>query len=253
MSSSTTTSHALLVLRQTASAPPSSTSYQACTWFGHCLGATCKTNDDCDNDWICEDSKCSPCCGDSSQTSTARASASASATAGSSSHHGLSTTTAIAPANNVPRSELDVGSSYTDDRKRLVGNESPAELAVSPAKPTELQAIELVELEGDAGRGASQSNDMYKPPLTIPPPTRAEPRQRSPHYRFEEYQVSPPAHAPDQLTFSPVSDRSLGSTYRPYQTQDTLTEERPVVGRERSENAYTLFRWPNTNSTDSGR
>ncbi|KAF1998666.1 hypothetical protein P154DRAFT_577774 [Amniculicola lignicola CBS 123094] len=38
------------------------TTFMACSWEGHCLGDVCATNDDCDNDWICVNKVCSPCC-----------------------------------------------------------------------------------------------------------------------------------------------------------------------------------------------
>ncbi|KAF2259797.1 hypothetical protein CC78DRAFT_585562 [Lojkania enalia] len=56
------TSRAIL----TASTP--TTTYAACTWEGHCLGAACSVNDECDNDWICVNKVCSPCCDDSAET-----------------------------------------------------------------------------------------------------------------------------------------------------------------------------------------
>lgn len=34
----------------------------ACTWPGHCLGAACLSNNDCDHDWICTNNICSECC-----------------------------------------------------------------------------------------------------------------------------------------------------------------------------------------------
>ncbi|KAF2112171.1 hypothetical protein BDV96DRAFT_171139 [Lophiotrema nucula] len=53
-----------------STAAPSSTTFAPCTWPGHCLGAACASNDDCDNDWICVNKTCSPCCDDSAETGT---------------------------------------------------------------------------------------------------------------------------------------------------------------------------------------
>ncbi|KAF2177648.1 hypothetical protein K469DRAFT_719571 [Zopfia rhizophila CBS 207.26] len=184
--------------RQMTTMAPPTTSQQACTWPGHCLGATCNSNDDCDNDWICANKVCSPCCETSSPTTSTAASASASAALKP--HQGLTTGSTIgigvsivgflavvtgiafwiwrmrrrktqndlweAPTNEHANIELDASSAFTEDRKQLVGNESCAELA-SMTKPGELSSVELVELEGDYGR-QDQATDMQKPPITKP-------------------------------------------------------------------------------------
>ncbi|KAF2470979.1 uncharacterized protein BDR25DRAFT_314152 [Lindgomyces ingoldianus] len=270
-----------LLIRETTATSLPTTTHQPCTWLGHCLGATCSTNNDCDNDWICVNKKCSPCCEGSTETVSSTGTATTAAT--TQPHHGLSTTTAIAigvaivvflavgvgfgfwvlrlrrprhnptwetPANNSARFESSIPSTYPEDQKRLVGNESPAELAVL-SRPMELSSIELVELEGDPGREGQQISIMDKHPLTIPPQVQAGPRQRSPHYRFEEYQVSPEVHTPGQLRFSPVSNPSPHPSHgddsnRMYQENTTLRGGIPFMGPEESDNAYTLFRWPRT-------
>ncbi|KAF2812951.1 uncharacterized protein BDZ99DRAFT_460279 [Mytilinidion resinicola] len=50
-------------------ATPSATQ-AACTWLGHCLGDPCVTENDCDNDWVCSNKICVPCCLTGAPTST---------------------------------------------------------------------------------------------------------------------------------------------------------------------------------------
>lgn len=54
-------------MRQTTLVPSASTSIATCTWPGHCLGDTCQSEDDCDNDWVCSEDRCSPCCESSAE------------------------------------------------------------------------------------------------------------------------------------------------------------------------------------------
>ncbi|KAF2729418.1 hypothetical protein EJ04DRAFT_556129 [Polyplosphaeria fusca] len=96
--------------RQAVSEPLPTTTFAPCTWEGHCLGASCGTNDDCDNDWICVSELCSPCCEVAVPSSLVSATTSKSlpthpthttpslapaASATSESHKGLTTASAI--------------------------------------------------------------------------------------------------------------------------------------------------------------
>ncbi len=54
-SSSTTTSKPTTTKTTTSAA---TTSTVTCAWAGHCLGATCTTNDDCSDPWACISGKC---------------------------------------------------------------------------------------------------------------------------------------------------------------------------------------------------
>lgn len=46
----------------TTSRPKSTATQAVCTWEGHCLGDTCSSENDCDNDWVCANSTCRTCC-----------------------------------------------------------------------------------------------------------------------------------------------------------------------------------------------
>jgi 3D (Asp-Asp-Asp) domain-containing protein len=39
--------------------PVDTTPVGSCAWIGHCLGDTCASEDDCDNDWVCTGGVCS--------------------------------------------------------------------------------------------------------------------------------------------------------------------------------------------------
>jgi len=221
-----------------------SPSSQACTWLGHCLGATCTTNDDCDNDWICQNSVCSLCCG--TQFATPSPSTSA---ASASSGKGLSTGSAIAigvsipvlltilvilgfllgrrrrrsAARSLPRRQStfktagnrsESAGPTADDRRLLEKSHSAIELSCSAAR-SELSSTELVELEGDHGKVYPPGSDMRKAPIAAPPSVRSHPHPQR-RYRFEEYTISPDIQSPGNFTFSPVSPTSAipeGSTW----------------------------------------
>lgn len=74
--------------------------------MGHCLGSPCSSWDDCDNDWVCKEGICSPCCltgfGQSSRP-TASVSTTSSATASS------NTATSTSSGNTPPAEGLSTG------------------------------------------------------------------------------------------------------------------------------------------------
>ena len=55
-SPSTTLKTSTITKTTTSSAP--TTTATSCAWAGHCLGATCTTNDDCSDPWACISGKC---------------------------------------------------------------------------------------------------------------------------------------------------------------------------------------------------
>lgn len=230
-----------LQLQQTTMALTSATtSVQACTWSGHCLGAPCTSFDDCDNDWICVSNVCSPCCatGDNSPTPSATPGPTTSTSATSS--HKLSTGAAVGIGVGIvvllaivagitawlwhvrrrPKSE-DAPSptepqTYPsdplpeDDRKHLLTFKHRSELS-APSKPVEPDSVELVELEGDQGKSPPDpNNDNRKHPIAI-----SEQTTRSPQFRNTEYSLSPEGETPvrGNMTFSPVSDLQSDPTF----------------------------------------
>ncbi|KAF2246668.1 hypothetical protein BU26DRAFT_50971 [Trematosphaeria pertusa] len=219
-------------LRQATAAPSASTSFAACTWAGHCLGDSCASNDDCDNDWICVNRVCSPCCETQSTTTSTSA-----ATSQGKSDKGLDTAAAIgigvgivaflilcvaagfwiwlrrrkrsaaneaANAHGPGSNPYGTGSFPTDsDRKRLfeTTGSSRAELPCS-SQPAELSTVELVELD------ASSRPHTQKYP--VPPPDQVA-TPTAPRYRFEEY-VPAGNHVPGQWTYAPVIDDTQSYT-----------------------------------------
>lgn len=295
--STTTPPNVSRIQRTTSSIP--TTSYSACTWLGHCLGASCTTNDDCDQDWICASKVCSPCCDDSSGlSSSVFVNPLPTATATTSKPRRLDTSAAIgigvaivvfvilgaglgfwtwrirrgvqrhvweAPANNERfRSQADTMGSgtFADDRNRLVGIVSREELPC-PIKPAEIASVELMELEGDCGhqtandiqklrRVPSSSKSVQKaaPPIALATPEQAVPRQRSPKLRFEEYGVSPSTSVPGKLQFSPITENapSLHTSVESSVTRPSYKASKHSSLGDTAifEEAYTLYRWPDT-------
>jgi hypothetical protein len=183
------------------------------TWLGHCLGASCKTFDDCDNDWICVNNVCSVCCetgstSDKATNTQTTTTAITSTGASTSPHKELSTGSAVGIGLGIVaflaaflgvafwiwrgrrrRQELPVDSTSTDrppplagDSKHLLDNASRAEMPDSTV-PAELSSVELVELEAPEDQ---RSKDTHVLPVTVP--AEATSRQR---YHFQEYETSP--------------------------------------------------------------
>ncbi|KAF2277841.1 uncharacterized protein EI97DRAFT_441131 [Westerdykella ornata] len=288
----TTTSPIGLAPIRTTTASISTTTYQPCTWRGHCLGAACFTNEDCDNDWVCRNKVCSPCC-ESDVASPSSTSVSPTATLPATGDHlnQLGTAGAVgigigivalvsatigiacwlwrrrrrkpsirsAPSlTSTTPSSLQRPRSASDDRKRLIGRRSHGELELdAPQKPGELESIELLELEGN--HEWPIPNSTYKPPIVVPQRTVA--RQR---YRFEEYEISPEALTRGELSFSPVSALTPEGTFvnlgRIQNMGDVDAEQLPALdnrGRgDASHSSHSLSRWPNTiysSSSDTPR
>ncbi|KAF2681022.1 hypothetical protein K458DRAFT_392256 [Lentithecium fluviatile CBS 122367] len=259
---SITTQPGILIASTTHTFPTASTTYTACTWPGHCLGASCHSNDDCDNDWICSNLICSPCCetlNTSSATVSPTPSQSESASGG-----GLKTTTAIgigvgaaavviicmavgfwichkrrkrrklveAPDTQRIESELEGIDHFATDgeHKRLFAT-TTAELPC-PTVPTELHSVELVELEGsvipereleDGGDSAPDSSDAEGDHFLPRPEQVATLRSRQ--ARFEEYTISPDHLTPHQWNFSPVSLEE--QRYSASSETSTISSRRP--------------------------
>lgn len=253
--------------------PTASTTFAACTWSGHCLGASCASNDDCDNDWICANKICSPCCethSTSAQVTTQTVTASAPGTPSSATHPsafpssvvpspttsppattsgssngGLSTVAIIgigvggglfalllvgvglwlcrgkkrtsilveAPDSNR-RVELDGADQYGDGERKRPFATGAAELT-SDTSPTELQAVELAELDASPAmeweqqrerqpesEGANSSSVRHS---FVPGPEQLA-TLRSRQARLEEQHVVSPAQlSAGQWSASPVS------------------------------------------------
>lgn len=224
--------------RTVAASPPSS--QLPCAWKGHCLGASCNTNDDCDNDWICTNRICSPCCEVTTPSST-------------STSLNSSTSTSLPPQGIKPGLAIGIGVSIPlfigiicalvflilrGRRRKAYGpaqgiflekraNDSPgrrdaiaedqrpimpaqahfrAELA-SPSQATEIWSTELAELEGDFHSGRQSVGSMSKSAIRDALDL-VEPRRSARGYRFEEYVVSPNTCVQGELSFSPVSETS---------------------------------------------
>lgn len=236
----------------------STTSQPACTWLGHCLGDSCKTDNDCDNDWICPSNTCSPCCG----TTTP--------------HHGLNTAGAIGIGVAIPAFlAITLGIAYlvwracrknrsdptpqtsteTSGKTELPARSlqvRPTELPgdntlraemIGSSNPVEADTIELVELEGDYCPAKCKGK-------TDPVPVDLPAHQPMPvsRRRFEEYLVSLESQSPVPFRRSPVSDISTQPIYSPasvYQRLDDNNEDEPTFNnREGSDQSYRLFRWP---------
>jgi hypothetical protein len=146
------------------------------------------------------------------------------------------------PAIDTSRSPSGAPSTLADDRKRLVAT-SREELHGN-AKPAELSAFELVELEGDSGTRSPYSDEVRKEPI-MPPEPRA-PYERTPRYKFEEYEISPqvPTHGP--ASFSPVSEDPYNNTIPTFRRKSGDEQEATLVAREGTESTHTLFRFPET-------
>ncbi|OCL09799.1 hypothetical protein AOQ84DRAFT_13059 [Glonium stellatum] len=249
----------------------STSSQPACTWLGHCLGDSCKTENDCDNDWICPSNTCIPCCG----TTTP--------------HPGLNTADAIGigvaipaflaiilgvaylvwrtrrknqltstrqtPANTFGKSELPAKSLQMRPTELPGDNTLPVEI-MSSANPTEADTIELVELEGNyypnkhKGENSSVS-ELCEAVITTTTPRDLPAHQPMPmpRRRFEEYLVSPESQGLVPSRRSPVSDISTQPIYSPapvYQKLHDNVEDEPMISHEGSNQNYGLFRWPST-------
>lgn len=232
--------------RQTASASIPTTSYQACTWLGHCLGATCASYDDCDNDWICANKVCSPCCETQDSLDTTafptptREITNDTAGGSTTSSKGLSTGAAIGigiaiaavliamaggiafwiwrarrkrnaaiitPTDRSVELQSDAQDISTGDQKQIITSEPRAELPAQ-VKPTELSSNQLFELEGDAGDELNGHNETYQ--STMMSSASVSPSHQR---RFEEYTLSPDASTEGQISFSPVSETYLTSLH----------------------------------------
>ena len=248
----------------------STTSQPACTWLGHCLGDSCKTENDCDNDWICPSNTCSPCC----ETTTP--------------HHGLNTAGAVGIGVAIPALlAITLGIAYLvwracrknrSDPTRQTSTETsgktelparslwmrPTELPgdntlraemTGSSNPVEADTIELVELEGDYYPAKCKGKtdpvpEVYEPPITITTFQDLPAHQPMPvsRRRFEEYFVSLESQSPVPFRRSPVSDISTQPIYSPapvYQRLDDNIEDEPIFNnREGSDQSYRLFRWP---------
>ncbi|KAF2798407.1 hypothetical protein K505DRAFT_106686 [Melanomma pulvis-pyrius CBS 109.77] len=303
---STTASPNVSRIQTTASSIPT-TSYSACTWLGHCLGASCTTNDDCDQDWICVSKVCSPCCDDSggpsSSVSVNPLPTATTTTTTTVKPHRLDTSAAIgigvaivvfvilgaglgfwtwrirrgaqrhvweAPGNNEqsgPQADTTDSGTFADDQNRLVGIVSREELPC-PIKPAEIASVELMELEGDSSyktanvvqnlqRMPSPSKSIQKeaPPIALVTPEQAVPHQRSPTFRFEEYRSSPSTSVPGKLQFSPITEYapSLHTSVESSVTRPSYKASKDTSLGDTAicEEAYTLFRWPDTMSSSS--
>ncbi|OCK77328.1 hypothetical protein K432DRAFT_428090 [Lepidopterella palustris CBS 459.81] len=256
----------------------STTTTAACTWLGHCLGDSCTTNEDCDNDWVCQSRICIPCCGTGTPTPSPNQ------------EHSLSTATAIgigvaipacvaviigilylvwrgrrrkrqqsaweAPENSFGKVELDTTGVEISSRKHRaeLGEEIlPAELADS-THAVEADTIELVELEGDVG---SFSQRRHDPIIEVKDLNEQAFHTEGllAHYRslpsahFEEHLVSPESQSPNQSRRSPVSDLSPRLLYSPpdiYRRFEVEEDEQSMFDDHDGLESYTLFRWPTT-------
>ena len=245
----------------------STTSQPACTWIGHCLGDSCKTDNDCDNDWICPGGTCSPCC----ETTTP--------------HHGLNTAGAVGIGVAIPAFlaimlgiAYLVWRAYRKNRSGPTPTETPgktdlptkslrmqpselsgdntlcAEMA-SSSNPVEADTIELVELEGNYYPAKYKGKidpvpEPYEPPIAITTFQDLPAHQSMPvsPRRFEEHVVSLESRSPVSFRRSPTSDISTRPIYSPapvYQRLNDNIEDEPISNnREGSDQSYRLFRWP---------